>query len=540
MASTNETETFQHYQVLRRADGTLHELGRGAMGVTYKAFDTNLRSYVALKVINALHLDSETARARFLREARAAAALRHRNIASVYHLGNDEQSFFYAMEFVDGQTLEALVKEQGNALPPTDALQIALQVARALGAAGKQGLVHRDIKPANIMVEREDDDEDGFVVKVIDFGLARSAAGGEGSAHITMGGFVGTPQYASPEQLEEKDLDIRSDIYSLGITLWYTLAGRPPFVGPLGSVFIQQLTKEPPWDQISAQPEAVKALLARLLQKDPDKRPQSPTELRREIESCLRTLPPSTSRRTFVLAKPKAAAPTSQTTSSRTSSTNTREAPPTVSESDAPPVPVPAATPAEAAGRPAVIATGTLLNGRYDLGDFIGQGNNGRVFRARDLARDGSVVAVKVLHADVLKTDAERVRLAETLAKLRAAPHPYLMEVSSLDQGPGCRFLVQEWVNGFTLVDLLRNRGQLPVRETLQIVAQAAERPTTRSATASTAWNSACTRCSSISRRSRPVHRRAARCWANRWRNGRRIFRSNSTRWVSRGRSAIR
>ncbi len=302
MASTNETETFQHYQVLRRADGTLHELGRGAMGVTYKAFDTNLRSYVALKVINALHLDSETARARFLREARAAAALRHRNIASVYHLGNDDQSFFYAMEFVDGQTLESLVKDNNSSLPAADALQIALQASRALGAAGKQGLVHRDIKPANIMVQREDDEDDGFVVKVIDFGLARSQTGGEGSAHITIGGFVGTPQYASPEQLEEKDLDIRSDIYSLGITLWYMLVGRPPFVGPLGSVFIQQLTKEPPWDQVAGQPEPVKALLARLLQKDADKRPQSPAELRREIEACLRKLPASTARGTILPA----------------------------------------------------------------------------------------------------------------------------------------------------------------------------------------------------------------------------------------------
>ena len=91
-----------------------------------------------------------------------------------------------------------------------------------------------------------------------------------------MGGFVGTPQYASPEQIEEKDLDIRSDIYCLGMTLWYMLAGRPPFVGPLGSVFIQQLTKEPPWDHLTGQPEQVKALLGRLLQKDPDNRPQSP------------------------------------------------------------------------------------------------------------------------------------------------------------------------------------------------------------------------------------------------------------------------
>ena len=150
-----ETETFQHYQILRRDDGSLWELGRGAMAVTYKAIDNNLHCPVALKVVSAANLDDEHTRARFVREARAAAALRHRNIASVYHLGNDEQSYFYAMEFIDGETVEDRVI-RGGPLPPAEALGIAAQVARALGAAAKQGLVHRDIKPANIMVVRED------------------------------------------------------------------------------------------------------------------------------------------------------------------------------------------------------------------------------------------------------------------------------------------------------------------------------------------------------------------------------------------------
>ena len=159
----NETETFQHYQVLKREDGSLWELGRGAMGVTYKAFDVNLRCHVALKVISNQFLDSEIARARFLREARAAAGLRHRNVASVYHLGDEDDSVFYSMEFIDGQTVEALVNGRGP-LPVADALQVALQVARALGAAAKQGVVHRDIKPANLMVVHEDEDEEqGFV-----------------------------------------------------------------------------------------------------------------------------------------------------------------------------------------------------------------------------------------------------------------------------------------------------------------------------------------------------------------------------------------
>ncbi len=280
-----ETETFQHYQILRRDDGSLWELGRGAMAVTYKAIDNNLCCPVALKVVSALTLENEHTRARFVREARAAAALRHRNIASVYHLGNDEQSYFYAMEFIDGQTVEDLVIRHGP-LPTAEALGIAAQVARALGAAARQGLVHRDIKPANVMVVREDDDE-SLIVKVIDFGLARRAVVSDQSAQITLSGFVGTPQYASPEQIEERDLDSRSDIYSLGVTLWFMLAGQPTFSGPLARISSQHLNSEPPWEVVAHLPASVRALLARMLKKNPADRPQDPTRLRHEIEACL-------------------------------------------------------------------------------------------------------------------------------------------------------------------------------------------------------------------------------------------------------------
>src|ERR1700751_2905313 len=108
------SESYQHYEVLRRDDGSLWELGRGAMGITYKAFDTNLRCPVALKVINNTYLTSEVARQRFLREARAAAALRHQNVASVFHLGTDHESYFYAMEFIDGQTVDTYMKRAGG------------------------------------------------------------------------------------------------------------------------------------------------------------------------------------------------------------------------------------------------------------------------------------------------------------------------------------------------------------------------------------------------------------------------------------------
>ena len=283
-----EKLTFDHYEVLTREDGAPFELGRGAMGITYKAFDTNLRVNVALKVINAKFLESEIAQQRFLREARAAAQLRHPNVASVYHLGTSADAFFYAMEFVDGETVESFIKRQGS-IDPVIALRITLQVARALAAAEKVHLVHRDIKPANLMLVREDDD---FLVKVIDFGLAKSIKHEEDDdlATLSMGGFVGTAHFASPEQLEEKEIDIRSDIYSLGVTLWYMLAGQAPFGGSLAQVMSQHLHKPPPLEKLQNLPECVRGAVGHMIEKDPAARPQTPSALRGELENCLALL----------------------------------------------------------------------------------------------------------------------------------------------------------------------------------------------------------------------------------------------------------
>ena len=194
---SDESIAFEHYRVLRRDDGTIWELGRGAMGVTYKAIDDNLHKVVALKVINAFHVERESSRDRFLREARAAASLSHRNVATVHHLGQNAQNFFYAMEFIDGETIDALVKRAGPR-PWQEALEITIQVTRALAAAHEKRLVHRDIKPANIMLVPESG-EDYTVVKLIDFGLAKTLLEEGGSIVAVSGsGFVGTPLFASP------------------------------------------------------------------------------------------------------------------------------------------------------------------------------------------------------------------------------------------------------------------------------------------------------------------------------------------------------
>ena len=284
----SQPEKFEHYELLKNDDGTVVELGHGAMGMTYKAFDTNLRCAVALKVISAAYLNEPTAAERFLREARGAAQLRHRNVASVFHLGRHGDSYFYSMEFIEGETVDARVKRDGP-LDTRTALGIAAQVASALIAVHKQGLVHRDIKPSNLMLIHEGDGE--MLVKVIDFGLVKSALIGSTAGALTTSGFVGTPYFASPEQLDQRSEDIRSDIYSLGVTLWFMLTGKPTFMGSIASVIAQHLDKAPEFEALAVLPAGVVAVLRRMLEKDVDRRIQTPAELRAELRRCLESLP---------------------------------------------------------------------------------------------------------------------------------------------------------------------------------------------------------------------------------------------------------
>src|SRR6516165_1279803 len=220
---------FEHYELVTGEDGKPVELGRGAMGVTYKAFDADLHCPVTLKVISERYLGDESARLRFLREARAAASVRHTNVASVFHLGRTGDNYFYAMEFVEGETLQNLIKRLGR-LDAKLALEITTQVALGLAAVHEQNVVHRDIKPTNIMVRLK---EGGAVTaKIIDLGLAKTLDESASDTGISMpGAFAGTPEFASPEQFAGDGVDIRSDLYSLGVTLWVMVTGQTPFRG---------------------------------------------------------------------------------------------------------------------------------------------------------------------------------------------------------------------------------------------------------------------------------------------------------------------
>ena len=305
---------FGVYEIDCHADGSLCELGRGAMGVTYRATDTSLQRKVALKIIKTdIAERSADARERFMREARAAAALRHEHIATVYQFGMrlETGQYFYAMELIEGETLDQRVHRAG----PLDArttIGIAQQVTSALAAAEKHGLVHRDLKPANLMLVNADDPEvmktdqarskrsriralrkSGIpVVKIIDFGLAKAFHTATDPKSLTHDRFIGTPAFASPEQFAPKAfgaaLDVRSDIYSLGETLWFALTGKTPFAGrTLSEIHRAQKSNALPVEQLKAAhvPSRLRSLLESMLAFEPASRPGT-HELAAQLQRC--------------------------------------------------------------------------------------------------------------------------------------------------------------------------------------------------------------------------------------------------------------
>ncbi|MBI2286387.1 MAG: serine/threonine protein kinase [Nitrosomonadales bacterium] len=266
----------------------LGELGQGAMGIVYKAKDPLIDRVVAIKTINlGLALDEkEEYEGRFYQEAKAAGRLNHPNIVTIYDVGKSGDVAYIAMEFLQGRELRDIMND-GGLLPVDQVLDIVAQVAQGLAYAHEHGIVHRDVKPSNIMVVR-----DGHA-KITDFGIARMAS----SAVRTQTGMVlGSPKYMSPEQVMGKEIDQRSDIFSLGVMLYEMLTGQAPFNGEnVNAIMYQTLNAvpAPPNTLNPAVPEMVNFILAKALAKKVEDRYQNAMDFAVDLRACRDTLPRS-------------------------------------------------------------------------------------------------------------------------------------------------------------------------------------------------------------------------------------------------------
>ncbi|RYD34804.1 MAG: hypothetical protein EOP86_10085 [Verrucomicrobiaceae bacterium] len=411
---------FQHFEVLTRADGSPHLLGKGAMGLTYKAFDRNLLSFAVVKVMAPEHANRPEARQRFLQEAQSMARISHPNVADVFFLGESAQGVFYAMEFCDGPSTQEYVEEHGP-LNPVDALTLGQQAAEALRAVQRNHLIHRDIKPSNMILVN--DVQGRPQAKLIDFGLARDVVT---NPDLSQGGFVGTPTFASPEQLlEQEGLDIRSDIYSLGITLWFMLCGRPPFSGSQFEVMFHHVNTPPPWERLPHMPTAAVALLRRMIEKSPDDRFQTPDELSEAFRTVL------------------------------------------------------------AAGGFETPSSGLHFRPRESVGSVLGMSSfeilaespdsdlTGKVFKARD-AHEGRIISLKYLHPALTSKPEVLGKIQRHVLSLRGLQHPHLTGILDFEKSDEGVKIISEWVQGPSLLSLLKARNHLNLTEAAPLLGQLA------------------------------------------------------------------
>jgi serine/threonine protein kinase len=267
-------ERIGHYRIVA-------ELGRGGMGIVYKAHEESLNRFVAIKVLGEHLTEDPSHIERFLREAQSAASLNHPNIVQIYAVSEDQGQHYFAMEYVSGRSLQEILRTSG----PLDSVQvarIAIQTAAGLQAAHDRGIVHRDIKPANLLID------DRGLVKIADFGLA--LMGGAVSRLTATGMFMGTPGYLSPEQCLDQGIDHRTDIYSLGVTLFEALSGATPFTADSPLALLRQIVEVEPPDLGELKPEVdteLREIVAQMMAKDRDQRTASCSELVGSLEAFL-------------------------------------------------------------------------------------------------------------------------------------------------------------------------------------------------------------------------------------------------------------
>ena len=250
-------------------------LGRGGTGVVYEGYDPVLGRKVAVKLLSTYLSRDPESRERFLREGRAAAAVAHENVVAVYAIDQSGEVPFLVLQFVEGESLADALKRDG-AVPADRAAAIGVAVARGLAAAHARGLIHRDVKPANVLIE-----QGTGVIRLTDFGLVKAA----GSPHLTGAGVVaGTAAYMSPEQARGQPLDARTDLFSLGVVFYQMAAGRTPFADESPFVVMHKIARDPVPPLATSVPEWFRAVVFRLLEKDPKRRFASALDVAAALE----------------------------------------------------------------------------------------------------------------------------------------------------------------------------------------------------------------------------------------------------------------
>ena len=262
-------ETILHYKILEK-------LGEGGMGEVYKAQDTKLDRFVALKFLPSQLIATEDDKTRFIQEAKAASSMNHPNVCTIYSIEEYNSQLFISMEYIDGKTL----KDKKDHLSEKQILEIGIQVAEGLATAHEKGIVHRDIKPENIMIRK-----DG-IVQIMDFGLAKLRETSGVSRLTKAGTTMGTIGYMSPEQVQGLDVDHRTDIFSLGVVLYELLAGESPFKGMHETAIMYEIVNvdPPPLSTVKEgiDPE-LDTIILECLEKDKDERCQSAKELAKDL-----------------------------------------------------------------------------------------------------------------------------------------------------------------------------------------------------------------------------------------------------------------